>query len=89
MSTSRDTRTRTDDRLVTVITRWLARHVSDEELRSELVRVAPGELAEDQAEAVQELLAALGDGGDRARVDDRARVEMVARETLEALALGG
>jgi hypothetical protein len=83
MSTSRDTRTRTDDRLVTVITRWLARQVSDEELRSELVRVVPGELAEDQAVAVHELLAALGEDG------DRAEVEMTARETLEALALGG
>lgn len=82
MSTNPDTATRADDRLVTVISRWLARHVSDEELQRALEHVGPGELSADQAEAVEELRAKLarGSGG--------AQLEMVARETLEALALG-
>jgi DNA-binding IclR family transcriptional regulator len=83
MPMSPETGTRTDDRLVTVISRWLAGHVSDEELRQELEQAGPGELAADQAEAVEELRAEL-DAGRR-----RAELEMVARETLEALALGG
>jgi hypothetical protein len=83
MSTSPDTAARADDRLVTVISRWLARHVSDDELQQALEQVGPGELSADQAEAVEELRVELahGSGG--------AELEMVARETLEALALGG
>jgi hypothetical protein len=83
MSTSPDTRARTDDRLVTVISRWLARHVSDEDLLGELDSADTGELAEDQAEAVGELRAELR------KSNGQAELEMVARETLEALALGG
>ncbi len=75
---------RADDRLVTVISRWLARHVSDEELRQELEGFRRGELAPEQAEAVGELCAELEDGR-----CGRAELERVARETLEALALGG
>ena len=83
MSTNPDTRTRTDDRLVTVISRWLARHVSDEELLAAMGAASPADLDEEQAEAVDELRAELQDGS------GRAELEMVARETLEALALGG
>ena len=83
MSTSPDTSVRADDRLVNTISRWLARHAGDAELRAELVGAGPGELAPGQSEAVEELLAELDRGG------ERAEVEMVARETLEALALGG
>jgi hypothetical protein len=86
MSTSPETGTRNaspEDRLVTVISRWLARHVSDEELRAELGQVGVDKLEPGQAEAVEELRAELGSGG------ERAELEMVARETLEALALGG
>jgi hypothetical protein len=82
MSTSPETAERADDRLVTVISRWLAGHVSDGELKRALEGVGPGELAADQAEAVVELQVELGEGR-------RAELEMVARETLEALALGG
>ena len=82
MSTSPETATRADDRLVTVISRWLARHVSDDELQRALEQVGSGELAAEQAEAVEELRAELGEGR------ERAELEMVARETLEALALG-
>jgi hypothetical protein len=75
---------RADDRLVTVISRWLARHVSDEELRQELEGFGRGQLAPEQAEAVDELCAEL-----KHRRRERAELERVARETLEALALGG
>ena len=83
MSTSPETTTRADDRLVTVISRWLARHVLDDELRRALEQVRSGELTADQAEAVNELRTELRE------VRERAELEMVARETLEALALGG
>jgi DNA-binding transcriptional MerR regulator len=83
MSTSPETTTRADDRLVTVISRWLARHVSDDELQRALEQVGSGELSADQTEAVEELRAELGEGR------ERAELEMVARETLEVLALGG
>lgn len=82
MSMSPETSTGADDRLVTVISRWLARHLSDDELKRELEQVVHGELTADQAEAVAELRAELGEGR------RRAELEMVARETLEALALG-
>jgi hypothetical protein len=82
MSTSPETITRADDRLVTVISRWLARHVSDDELKRSLEQVRSGELTADQGGAANELRTELGEGR------DRAELEMVARETLEALALG-
>ena len=82
MSTSPETSTRADDRLVTVISRWLARHVSDDEVQRALEQVGSGELTADQAEAAEELLTELSEGR------ERAALEMVARETLEALALG-
>jgi hypothetical protein len=83
MSTSHDQLRRADDRLVTVISGWLAGHVSDGELRSELEGVRGADLAPDQAEALGELRAELrGDAR-------RGELQMVARETLEALALGG
>jgi DNA-binding IclR family transcriptional regulator len=83
MSTSPETSERVDDRLVNVISRWLARHLPDDELRRELDSVEPGQLEPEQAEAVEELRSEVGE------TRERAEVEMVARETLEALALGG
>jgi hypothetical protein len=79
MSVSRDLRRRADDRLVTVISGWLARHVSDRELAGEL-GMARG-LTPEQTKAVDELRAEL----DRQR--ERAELEMIARETLETLAI--
>jgi hypothetical protein len=83
MSTSPETSQRVDDHLVNVISRWLARHLPDEELRRELDRVEPGALEQGQEEALEELRSGLGQNR------ERAELEMVARETLEALALGG
>ena len=82
MSTSRE-QTRPDDRLVTIISGWLAGHVSEGELRRELEGVRGAELAPEQAEAVEELRAEL------AKESRHGELQMVARETLEALALGG
>jgi hypothetical protein len=83
MSTSPEISTRTDDRLVTAISRWLARHGDDAELRQEVAAAPRGELGPGQTEALEELAEALD------RDTARADTEMVARETLEALALGG
>jgi len=83
MSTSRETVQRADDHLVTVVSGWLAGHVSEDELRLELDGVRRAELAREQVEAVEELRAELG------KTARRTELEMVGRETLEALALGG
>jgi hypothetical protein len=80
---SREAARRADDRLVTIISAWLAGHVSEGELLGALESVRRSDLAPDQVEAVDELCAALGDGM------RPGELQMVARETLEALALGG
>jgi hypothetical protein len=86
MSTSPEIGARADDRIVTLISRWLARHVSDEELKRGLEEEAPGELEPAQAEALGELLEELAGARGGA---SRGEAERVARETLEAIALGG
>jgi hypothetical protein len=83
MSTNPEPTPRADDRLVTVLSQWLARHAGDDELRRRIDDVGTRELSVTQAEAVDELRAEL-DEPDGSRGD----LEMVARETLEALALG-
>jgi hypothetical protein len=80
MSTSPKTAHRADDQIVTVLSQWLARHVSDDELRSRVKAIGTEELSATQSEAVEELLGELG--------ADRGQNEMLVRETLEALALG-
>jgi hypothetical protein len=82
MSMSPDINSRPDDRAVTVISLWLARHLGDEELLSELEAIGAEGLGPEQAEAVTELL-------DQLRSPDgRGELEKVARETLESLAHG-
>jgi hypothetical protein len=73
-----------DDRIVSVISHWLGRHVGDDELRREIEEVGTEGLAPDQAEAVRELREELVQAGQ----GERGHLEMVARETLEAIALG-
>ena len=82
MSTSPDrlTSRRPADVLVTAISEWLAGHSSDERLENELAGADLGTLEVEQREAVEELLEGLRDEGAR-----RAEVNMVARETLQAL----
>jgi hypothetical protein len=72
-----------EDRLVNLLSHWLARHVGDDELRAEVSNVDLNGLSDDARAAVQELRAELeaGVGG--------GDLERVVRETLEALALGG
>lgn len=74
---------RADDLIVNTISRWLARHIGDDELRAELDRVDLGALGPDSVEAVDELRRELRGGS------ERAEIEMIARETVEAVALGG
>jgi hypothetical protein len=74
--------TNPEDQLVSVLSHWLARHVDDDELRREVDAAETSGLGPEQAEAVQELREALADS------DGRGDLEMVVRETLEALALG-
>jgi hypothetical protein len=83
MSTSPDLNARPADRLVTLISLWLARHLDDAELLEELDSSGTDGLAPDQAEAVRELVEELR------TPNGRGELEKVARETLEALALGG
>jgi hypothetical protein len=81
MSTSPETTGRADDQIVTVLSRWLARHVDDDELLERVSAIGTADLTPGQAEAVTELLAEFesGEAGER---------EMLVRETLEAIALG-
>jgi hypothetical protein len=75
---------RPDDQIVNLLSRWLARHVGNDELRREIEAIGTGELAPDQARAVDELLHDLR----LAPPGERGELERVVRETFEALALG-
>lgn len=82
MSTSPDRLERSDDAIVNLLSRWLARHVGDRELHERVAAVGAEGLSNDQRSAVAELLEALSAGA------PRGELEVVVRETLEALALG-
>ena len=82
MSTSPETRT--DDRLITLISRWLARHAGNAELRNGLAEIGVEGLEPGQIEAVQELREQV----ERTEPGKRGELEMIARETLEAFVLG-
>ena len=71
-----------DNHLVNVLSHWLARHADNDLLRAELAAADTSTLGPDQREAVEELLQELTDG------NGRGDLEMVVRETLEALVLG-
>jgi hypothetical protein len=74
---------RAEDRIVNLLSHWLARHIGDEELRAGIAAVGTGELGDEQAEAVDELL----DEFESLR-DSPGELERLIRETLEAVALG-
>jgi hypothetical protein len=71
-----------ENHLVNVLSHWLARHVDNAELLRELEAVDTAALSPAQAEAVQELREEV------VSTNGRGDLEMVVRETLEAVALG-
>jgi hypothetical protein len=75
---------RTDDRVIRLISQWLGRHLSNEELLRGIEESGSDGLAPGQAAALAELTEQLA----RAKPGERGELEAVARETLEALALG-
>ena len=83
MSTSPETTT-TEDRLIAVISKWLGRHMGNEQLREKIAASGTEGLTPTQLEAVEELAREL----DQVAPGQRGHVEMVARETVEVLALG-
>jgi proline dehydrogenase len=72
------------DRIVNAISTWLSGRITNEELQQEIDRLGGEGLAPGQAQAVDELRQELLS----AKPDERGDVERVARETLEAVALG-
>lgn len=82
MSTSPDARA--EDRLITLISRWLGRHIGNAELRGGIEETGSDGLGPGQLEALSELSERL----ESTAPGERGELEMIARETLEALALG-
>ena len=66
---------------MTAISRWLAHHSTDDELRSELEAIDLVDLTPTQAEAVLELQNELDVN------TERPALELIAREALEAIAV--
>ena len=83
MSTSPDTQ-RTDDEIVTLLSQWLMGTVGNDELRKRIEEIGTDELAPGQRAAVEELLVELRN----ALPGERGDLEMIVRETIEALAYG-
>ena len=83
MSTNPDASEQPADRLVGLLSHWLARHVDDDALHRGLEDIGTAELTPVAAEAVDELRAELRDPDGHP-----GELEMIVRETLEALALG-
>ncbi len=71
-----------ENQLVNVLSHWLARHVDDQELQREVDALDLSQLSPMQNKAVQELREEL------AKANGGGELEMVVRETLEAVALG-
>ena len=71
-----------ENQLVNLLSHWLARHVDNAELLRELEAVDTSALSPAQVEAVQELREEI------VSTNGRGDLEMVVRETLEAIALG-
>jgi hypothetical protein len=73
-----------EDRLVGLLSRWLAGHLDNVQLRAAIADVGRDGLSADQSEALDDLVEAL----DRSGPTGRGGLEMAVRETLEALVLG-
>ncbi len=72
-----------DNRIVALLSRWLARHIGDDELRSGLGVIRTDGLTRAGADLVGELEVELGNPSRR-----RGQLEVLARETLEEIAHG-
>ena len=75
---------RADDEIVSALSHWLAFHLGNAELRARLEAIGTDALSTEQADAVQELVDELAG----APAGTRGGLEMLVRETLEAVALG-
>ena len=84
MSTSPEPASHPEDEVVSLLSHWLAFHLGNDELLGGLRAIGTDGLSPDAAEAVEELLTELQD----ADQGSRGELEMLARETLEAVALG-
>jgi hypothetical protein len=86
MSTSPDPvpTARPEDEVVTALSYWLAFHLGNRDLRLRLREIDTAALDPDRAEAVAELQQAL----EHAPEGERGELEMLVRETLEAVAIG-
>jgi hypothetical protein len=73
-----------EDEIVTLLSEWLAFDVSNPDLRRRLLDIGTDGLSAEQAGAVDELVEEL----DEAVPTERGDLEMLVRETLEAVALG-
>jgi len=74
-----------EDEIVSALSHWLAFHLGNDQLRVALRSIGTEGLEPGQADAVDELLAELADAPEGVR----GSLEMLVRETLEAVALGG
>jgi hypothetical protein len=70
--------------VINTMSRWLAGHVGNDELRRELASLEGVELGPEGLELLDELRAELGESSD----EHRGEVDRLVRETMEALALG-
>jgi hypothetical protein len=71
-----------ENQLVNALSQWLARHLDNAALKGELDSLDLSQLSADQREAVEELRDEL------VSTNGHGELEMVVRETLEAVALG-
>lgn len=71
-----------ENQLVNALSQWLARHLDNAALKGELDALDLAQLSADQREAVEELREEL------ASTNGHGELEMIVRETLEAVALG-
>jgi hypothetical protein len=72
-----------EDQVIGLLSRWLAGHLDNARLRAGIEAAGRDGLSTDQAEALDELVAEL-----ERNATGRGDLERLARETLEALALG-
>jgi hypothetical protein len=82
---SPERRSSSEDEIVSLLSSWLAFHRTNEELRAELGAIGTDGLDPGQADALDELVRELAS----AEPGQRGDLEMLVRETLEVVALGG